>query len=209
MENVLNRHDSTRSFSGSAVKTSYHQLSAKEKQVHDFDYVKMRTQFENELRGIALDDGGLNSTVYPVGGSTAHSVVGSNMSQLESVSAMSGATAMQVSAKLTANHLAKMHIAEEADENSELAYVDDNNNANVERVGGLLKEADAGRLVPPRDEEAYRLLHTAELRKKYKVLTENEYANLPIRAERTRIVDCVEANKFVIIEGGTGCGKST
>jgi hypothetical protein len=200
-ENVLNRYDAVVS-GGDSSTVSYHYMSDKEKKKVDFDYVKLREEFENELRGMHKEN---MSNVH--GGGDSHSVVGSSLSQMESVSALSCTTAVRAGIQQAASHLVKMRIDEHEDES--LLYVDDNNNAVVDQVGDLMKEANAGRLVNPKSDLQRCEEHLEELRKNYQVRNEYEYADLPIRAFRQKILECIDSNKFVVIEGGTGCGKTT
>jgi hypothetical protein len=202
---VLNRYDTVRS-SGESSAVSYHYMSDKEKKKVDFDYVKMRDEFENELRGMYKESMAQAAQNMANGGDN-HSVVGSHLSQIESVSALSCTTSVKAGIKQAASHLVKMRISEH--EEDEMLYVDDNNNAAREHVGVLMTEADAGRLNDPKSDLQRRDEHLAELRKNYQVRSDYEYADLPIRAFRHKILDCIETNKFVVIEGDTGCGKTT
>ena len=178
-------------------------MSAKERNEIDFDYLKLRREFEQELRAQGKRGGG--GAEHDESGIANFSVVGSNMSQIESVSMMSGPSAVKANARKAAELMGQLQLHAECDEEN---LVDDNNNqANGVALANLMREAQANK--PLVNESQRRQEHLDELLKDYTVFDELKYSQLPILKVRKEILETVAINPFVVIEGGTGCGKTT
>lgn len=133
------------------------------------------------------------------------SVVGSSMSQLESVTTMSTSTTKKQILMRKVNMMGNVNIEEE----DELLF-DSNNNSIIQTdvknfFANQTQELDQS---DSQIEEERRNTHLEEMLKTY--VPRNDYdPRLPITARRMEIIKTIEESFCCIIQGGTGCGKTT
>lgn len=106
--------------------------------------------------------------------------------------------------------MSKMIRVNETDEDmSNGGMIDDNNNERQARMHAKLAEAerDAQEKELDDDEKRERLfrMHLED----YVPWNDQLYSDLPIKRKRADILRELEQSSFIVIEGGTGCGKTT
>jgi len=154
------------------------------------EYAKQaRRQFEKEL----IDSAAMESNAYE-----SHiddrSIVGSAMSQIESVTTLNVSTTQRIRTMNEAQLLAKIGYNDNDDESIDL-------NNNLEKQLQMTRELKDVSL------EERRKQFINETSKDY--MQRKQQPNLPITIKRTKIIDFVDVYQFGIIRGGTGCGKTT
>lgn len=128
------------------------------------------------------------------------------MSQVESVSTMNMSVTKRMHIMKKAEFMTKMPNPDSVvDGNS---VIDEQNQANMATINRLM--ADSKPIDTSHDDEMERIkqLHLEELIKNYKI-NESYDKELPITALQSKIIDHIENNKFCIIRGTTGSGKTT
>jgi HrpA-like RNA helicase len=130
------------------------------------------------------------------------SVVGSNMSQLESVSVISGSVVKKPNYMKLANQLHKFRIDEEEDD-TDLGMM---NTPNLPRDMQRVLNAQ-GELPDEPDEVQKRQMQLEQMLSTYTPI--QKYNKLPITNDRDRILFIIDQNQFCVIQGSTGCGKTT
>lgn len=134
-------------------------------------------------------------------GDEENSVVGSNMSQLESVSLMSGSVSKHAVYRQKAQILGNLNIQEEDED--DLDQLESRLDSNVHKLIN-----DPNTVPELMSESARRKLHFELLIKEYQ-MSPSYNEKLPIAERRQDIVKRISHNQFCIILGGTGCGKTT
>ena len=180
---------------------SYMPFSVSRENDDDFEYAKIRHQFENRY----YEHGDNQSQVGSILRDEMSSVVGSGMSQIESVSAMSTSTAKK---HVLFNQIKRIeHLNIDEDEEETLSDLNNNLNSKVNRILDHSQELE--KTFTEAEERQNRL---EELLRVYKLRHDYD-PKLPITEKKNEIIDLIENNQngtqFCIIQGGTGCGKTT
>ena len=132
------------------------------------------------------------------------SIVGSDVSKLESVSAFNGSVNQHNEAMKKARRIAGMNNYVEEEEDLDL---DDDDSLLFDRHElDLINES---RPIPEDKTETERNEEKTRAFIEIYPGPPNSYQKLPIAQKRKEIVDLIEENPFTIILGGTGCGKTT
>jgi hypothetical protein len=181
--------------------------------VDDFKYAEqLRADYEKELvREMSIADQSastMTESVYQDDGT--NSMVGSQMSQIESVSTMYMSKEKKKSLMKRVEKFADMNIYEE-DGTESLAASDINNNLDMSRKMNVLANVYNGDDEIDKNldfsKEEKRLQLYIEFCKNYK-FTDQYDPKLPITKMRSHILNCISSYKFCVIQGGTGTGNN-
>ncbi|RMZ95877.1 ATP-dependent RNA helicase TDRD9 [Brachionus plicatilis] len=167
---------------------------------NNFDYAKHRQNFPHKY-----EHGDSQSQVGSILRDEMSSVVGSGMSQIESVSAMSTSTNKK---HTLFNQIKRLdHLNIEEDEEEIMSDLNNNLNSKVNRIFDQSQELE--KTFTEAEERQNRL---EEILKVYKLRHDFD-PKLPITERKDEIIDLIENNRsgtqFCIVQGGTGCGKTT
>jgi hypothetical protein len=179
--------------------------------VDEYKYAEqLRDEYEQELvreMSNTIIDQSTNMTESQDDG--AYSVVGSQMSQIESVSTMYMPKDKKKGLMKRVEKFADMSLNEE-DGTESLAVSDLNNNIDMSRKMNVLAnvyngDEDIDQKMNELTDEQQRLRLYIEFCKEYKLIDDYN-PKLPITKMRSHILDCISSYKFCIIQGGTGTG---
>lgn len=181
---------------------SYLPFSVSRENNDNFEYAKVRQHVESRY----YEHTDTQSHVGSILRDEMSSIVGSGMSQIESVSAMSTSTNKK---HVLFNQIKRIeHLNIDEDEEEE-TMSDLNNNLNS-KVNRILDQSEEFEKTFTEAEERQNRLE--ELLRVYKIRQDYD-TKLPITEKRNEIIDLIENNQngtqFCIIQGGTGCGKTT
>lgn len=179
---------------------SYLPFSVSREDSNNFEYAKIRKNLENKY----YDQADSQSQVGSVFRDEMSSVVGSGMSQIESVSAMSTSTAKK---HVLLNQIKRIeHLNIEEDDEEILSDLNNNLSSKVNRI--LDQSQELEKTFTEAEERQNRL---EEILKIYKLRHDYD-VKLPITERKNEIIDLIEnqsSSQFCIVQGGTGCGKTT
>jgi HrpA-like RNA helicase len=153
-----------------------------------------------------------NASAIGIGEDT-RSIVGSGMSQLESVSVLSMSTSRRANLMRKAEVLAqtggdRMSTIDGAGDSIMAGDILNDDNNNEVEMNKIQQMMDSASIAPILNEQEKRERALQLLMSNYKIRDDYD-KKLPINSQREYIIKMTEAHQFCIIEGGTGCGKTT
>jgi len=191
------RYSSASNVSSSQTDSDYVPFYKRGETANNFEYVKhYKTMYEKEL----IQASQLDQMSFVSCKDEDISVVGSGVSQLESVSTMNISIRERRNLMNRAEKLAQIN-----DQWRDESVCGENIDMCMENVGSMYKHASQIRDV---DFEKNKMERLEELCKSY-TFREQYDPRLPVTAKRENIVGFIRMYNFCIIQGGTGCGKTT